>query len=76
MHLFDDESGKATFKLIYSKVTHFKFSATSEFLLSQELCSQADNREKSLLLLWLGSDPTGSAEEFIHEQRKIRITYE
>jgi hypothetical protein len=62
----------ATFKLSYSKVTHFKFSASSKFLLSEELCFLADNREKSLLLLWLGSDPTGSVETFIHANRKIQ----
>jgi hypothetical protein len=37
MHLLEVESDKATFKLIYSKVTHFKFSATSEFLLPLSL---------------------------------------
>ena len=63
----------AAFKLFYSRVTHFKFSATSKFLLSEEICFLADNREKSLLLLWLGSDPTGSAGIFIHAQRKIRM---
>lgn len=63
----------AAFKFFYSKVTHFKFSATSKFLLSEEFCFLADNREKSLLLLWIGSDPTGSAETFIHAQRKIRM---
>jgi hypothetical protein len=48
---FEDESDMAAFKLFYSKVTHFKFSATSKFLLSEELCFLADNKEKSLLLL-------------------------
>ena len=71
--LFEDESDMAAFILFYSKVTHFKFSATSEFLLSEELCFLADNREKSLLLLWLGSDPTGSEEKLIHANKKIRM---
>jgi hypothetical protein len=63
----------AAFKLFYSEVTHFKFSATSKFILSEALCFAADNRGKLLLLLWLCFDPTASAETFTHAQRKIRM---
>jgi hypothetical protein len=68
----------AAFKFFYSKVTHFKFPATSKFFLSEELCFLADNREKvaTASLVRLRSDwKCGNIYSRTQEYRNARIVH-